>query len=169
MRRVMNIVPDRQSRFLLALIPFVLIALIYALASAERRAANPNDKLLPPFAEMATSSLALASEPDQRTGNYLLWSDTAASLQRLLLGLGFSVAIGLSFGLALGIVPIARGLLAPAIGVISMIPPHGAPADAVHRLRPRRALQGRADRHRHRALPDPRPRHDGRLDARSSR
>jgi len=35
MRRVMNVAPDRLSRIMLGLIPFVLIALIYVIGSAE--------------------------------------------------------------------------------------------------------------------------------------
>jgi NitT/TauT family transport system permease protein len=123
MRRAMNIVPDRGTRLLLALLPFLLIAFIYVTASAERRAVNPNDKLIPPVAEMATTIKRMATEPDQRTGEYLLWVDTAASLQRLALGLGFATLIGLTLGIAIGVLPIARGLLAAVIGVISMVPP----------------------------------------------
>ena len=49
----MNIAPSRIGRLMLALLPFVLIATIYVVASAERRAVNPDDKLLPPVSEMA--------------------------------------------------------------------------------------------------------------------
>ena len=76
-------------------IPFVLILLIYIIGSAERRAANPDDKLLPPISEMAETTKRLAAEPDRRSGDYVLWADTAASLQRLALGLGISTLIGL--------------------------------------------------------------------------
>ena len=123
MRRVMNIVPAEGPRLFLALLPFLLIAAIYVIGSAERRAANPNDKLLPPVAEMADTAHRLAAEPDQRTGEVLLWADTAASLQRLAIGLGCSVLIGLAFGIAIGVVPLVRGTLAPFVGVLSMIPP----------------------------------------------
>ena len=123
MRRAMNIVPAAGSRLLLALLPFLLIAAIYVVGSAERRQANPNDKLLPPVSEMAATVTHLAAEPDQRTGEVLLWADTAASLQRLAIGLGLAVLIGLTFGLAIGVLPLVRGTLAPIVGVISMIPP----------------------------------------------
>ncbi len=53
MRRAMNIVPGRGTRVLLAMLPFALLACVYVLGSAERRAANPDDKLLPPFSQMA--------------------------------------------------------------------------------------------------------------------
>ena len=38
---------------LLALLPFLLIALVYVVGSAARHAANPDDKLLPLIGEMA--------------------------------------------------------------------------------------------------------------------
>ncbi len=45
MRRAMNITPGRGAGFLLALLPFLLIAFVYLTASSERRALNANDKL----------------------------------------------------------------------------------------------------------------------------
>jgi len=119
----MNVVPQRGARLLLAFIPFVLIAMIYVVGSAERRAANPNDKLLPPVAEMADTSRRLAFEPDRRTGEVVLWVDTAASLQRLAIGLGIATLAGLCFGLALGLVPTVGATLGTLIAVLSMIPP----------------------------------------------
>ena len=119
----MNIVPQRGGRILLAFIPFVLIAMLYVVGSAERRAANPNDKLLPPVAEMAETSRHLAFEPDRRTGEVVLWVDTAASLQRLAIGLGLATLAGLCFGLALGLVPTVDASLGTLVAVLSMIPP----------------------------------------------
>lgn len=108
---------------LLAFIPFVLIAILYVVGSTERRAANPDDKLLPPVAEMADTSRHLAFEPDRRTGEIVLWTDTAASLQRLAIGLGVATAAGLCFGLAVGLVPTVGATLGTLIAVLSMIPP----------------------------------------------
>jgi NitT/TauT family transport system permease protein len=119
----MNIVPQRGGRILLAFIPFVLIAMLYVVGSAERRAANPDDKLLPPVAEMAETSHRLAFEPDRRTGDLVLWTDTAASLQRLAIGLGVATLVGLCFGLALGLVPTVDASLGTLVAVLSMIPP----------------------------------------------
>jgi NitT/TauT family transport system permease protein len=123
MRRVMNIAPRRGSGVLLAAIPFVLIAIIYIVGSAERRAANPEDKLLPPVSEMAQTTKRLATEPDRRSGDYVLWTDTAASLQRLGLGLGISTLLGLGFGLTVGLLPIMGASFGTIVAVISMIPP----------------------------------------------
>jgi len=119
----MNIVPARGSRILLALLPFILIAVIYVIGSAERRAANPDDKLLPPISEMVETSKRLAAEPDRRSGDYVLWADTIASLQRLALGLGIAALTGLAFGLAIGLLPVAGAGFGTLVAVLSMIPP----------------------------------------------
>jgi NitT/TauT family transport system permease protein len=119
----MNIVPGRGGRLFLAALPFVLIAFIYVIGSAERRAANPNDKLLPPVSEMVEAMHHAAFEPDRRTGEVVLWTDTAASLQRLLLGVGIATLAALLLGVSIGILPLVSGLLAPLVGVLSMIPP----------------------------------------------
>jgi NitT/TauT family transport system permease protein len=119
----MNIAPRRGGRLLLALIPFVLIAIVYVIGSAERRAANPDDKLLPPVSEMVESIERLAFEPDRRSGEIVLWADTAASMQRLLLGLAIATLAGLAFGLTLGLMPVAGASLGTFIAVLSMIPP----------------------------------------------
>src|SRR5690349_4596501 len=123
MTRAMNVVPPRGGRILLAILPFLLIALIYVIGSAERRAANPEDKLLPPVSEMAAATRRLAAEPDRRSGDYVLWVDTTASLQRLVLGLGISALVGLVLGLAIGLLPVAGAGLGTLVAVLSMIPP----------------------------------------------
>src|SRR5712675_3258701 len=119
----MNIVPARGSRILLAMLPFILIAIIYVIGSAERRAANPDDKLLPPVSEMVATSKKLAVEPDRRSGDYVLWADTAASLQRLALGLGIAALTGLVLGVAIGLLPVAGAGFGTLVAVLSMIPP----------------------------------------------
>ena len=119
----MNIAPGRIGRLMLALLPFVLIATIYVVASAERRAVNPDDKLLPPVSEMADAVRRVAFQPDRRSGDIVLWADTAASLQRLALGLGIATLAGLALGLSIGVLPLVSATLAPLVAVISMIPP----------------------------------------------
>jgi NitT/TauT family transport system permease protein len=119
----MNVVPGRGARIILAMLPFVLIAIIYVIGSAERRTANPDDKLLPPVSEMVETSKRLVAEPDRRSGDYVLWADTAASLQRLALGLGISALAGLTLGVAIGLLPVAGAGFGTLVAVLSMIPP----------------------------------------------
>jgi NitT/TauT family transport system permease protein len=119
----MNIVPARGSRIILAMLPFILVAIVYVIGSLERRAANPDDKLLPPISEMIATVERLAAEPDRRSGEYVLWTDTAASLRRLTLGLGISAVVGLALGLAIGLLPVAGAGFGTVVAVLSMIPP----------------------------------------------
>ena len=135
-----------------------LIALVYVVGSAERRADNPDDKLLPPVAEMADAVRRVAFEPDRRSGEIVLWADTAASLRRLALGLGIATLIGLALGLAIGVLPlVARDAARRWSRCISHDPADGDPAGPVHRVRPRRIVEGGADRDRRRAVPGARP------------
>src|SRR6516162_6467366 len=119
----MNIVPKQRSGLVLGFLPLALIAAIYLIASAERRAVNPDDKLLPPVTEMAETVRRLATEPDRRTEEIVLWTDTAASLERLAVGLGVATLAGLAFGVALGVLPMVNATLGAVIAVTSMIPP----------------------------------------------
>ncbi|WP_298609590.1 taurine ABC transporter permease TauC [uncultured Thiothrix sp.] len=52
-----------------------------------------------------------------------LWQHTAASLQRILLGLWFAVIIGIPVGLWIGCNQVVRGLLDPLVEIYRPIPP----------------------------------------------
>src|SRR5688572_13697303 len=116
--RAINRHPDRSLRLGLALLPFLLLLIAYVVGSNARLAENPNDKLLPSFADMGETIYAYAFEADPRTGQYLLWSDTAASLTRLLIGLALSAAFALAIGILIGLLPIANATLGPFVAEI---------------------------------------------------
>jgi NitT/TauT family transport system permease protein len=121
--RAINFRPNRSWRVALAFLPFALLCLAYVIGSEIRLAENPNDKLLPSFSRMGEAINNYALKEDTRTGQYLLWNDTAASLTRLLAGLAISTIIALVFGIVLGLLPIANATFAPVIAVLSMVPP----------------------------------------------
>jgi NitT/TauT family transport system permease protein len=123
MTRLINRAPRRSMALLLGAAPFAAAILAYAYAAAIRHAANPADKLLPGATALVNAAIRMAATPDPRTGGLLLWTDTAASLQRLFLGLGAATAIGLCAGVAIGLLPLARAGLAPIVAVLSMVPP----------------------------------------------
>ena len=123
MKRWINKRPGRFGALHLALAPFVVIAALYAFASAVRLADNPNDKLLPAPTAFVEAVQRLAFTADQRSGSYLWWSDTAASLERLGIGLALSIAIGLVLGVAVGLIPYVTIAFRPVIAVISVVPP----------------------------------------------
>jgi NitT/TauT family transport system permease protein len=121
--RLINIHPGKGGRLVLAALPFVALALAYLIGSALRLADNPGDKLLPALSSMGRMIEVMAFTPDKRTGNYLLWTDTAASLFRLWSGLAIATAIALVLGLLNGVLPVARAMLAPFVAFVSMVPP----------------------------------------------
>ncbi|MBB4005881.1 ABC transporter permease [Allorhizobium taibaishanense] len=121
--RLINRRPGNGARLALAFLPFAAVLAAYAAGSAARLADNANDKLLPGFASFAQAINRMAFVADPRTGDYILWADTWASLIRLFSGLGISTAIALLLGLVIGMFPYIRALLSPFVGAISMVPP----------------------------------------------
>lgn len=107
----------------LALTPFILVLIVYSSASHQRHIENPSDKLLPTANEMLTAVDHVTFKPDRRTGEYVLWQDTFASLSRLLIGLGLATLCALLIGLNMGIFPAFSSLMTGFITFISMIPP----------------------------------------------
>ena len=65
-------------KWVLAAIPFLLLVIVYQIASDKRLEENPQDKLLPSFSQMADAVDRMAFQEDRRTGEYLLWVDTAS-------------------------------------------------------------------------------------------
>ncbi len=121
--RLINRRPDRSLAVVLAVVPFLLVLIAYVIGSDARRSENPADKLLPAIAQIVDTAAALTVEPDRRSGEILLWQDTAGSLQRLVLGVGLAAVIGLGFGLMIGLLPYAQAGLAPFVSALSMVPP----------------------------------------------
>ena len=122
-QRLINRRPSRAGIISLGLLPFLIVIGIYATASAMRLAANPGDKMLPGLSALADAVVRVAFAPDKRTGEILLWADTAASLIRLGLGLAVATAAALVVGIANGLLPYVRAGLSPLVAVASMVPP----------------------------------------------
>jgi NitT/TauT family transport system permease protein len=123
MTRLINRHPERLSRWILALIPFVIILACYLYGSDARLAVNANDKLLPSLSTIYDAIVRVAFEPNRRTGEYLLWSDTLTSLRLLLMGVGISALVGLMVGLLNGAIPLFRAPVSPLVTAISLVPP----------------------------------------------
>lgn len=121
--RLINRHPDRSGRLMLVLLPFALLLFAYFTSSAQRLTDNPNDKLLPSASQMVAAIDRLAFTEDKRSGNYLFWQDSAASLSRLGLGIAIAAIAGLCLGVAAGIIPLFSASLSPLLTVLSMIPP----------------------------------------------
>lgn len=123
MKKLINRHPGVVGRWALGLLPFALIAIMYTIASDARLAENANDKVLPAATAMVDAMSRMAFEPSKRTGDLLLWADTAASLERLGIGVGLAALTGLIFGIANGAIPLVRAGFSPLITGLSLVPP----------------------------------------------
>ncbi|MBK9130654.1 MAG: ABC transporter permease subunit [Gammaproteobacteria bacterium] len=123
MPRLLNQHPGRSGALALGALPFLLIVAAYIVGSDLRLASNPNDKLLPSFAAFGAAIQQVAFEPDARSGDILLWKDTASSLLRLGSGILISALLGLAAGVLIGVIPRLRAAFAPLVAVLSLIPP----------------------------------------------
>ena len=123
MKKLINRQPGVLGRWALGLLPFIIIAMVYLSASSARLAENPDDRLLPAVTTMVDAMERMAFEPNRRTGDYLLWSDTLASLQRLGIGVGIAALVGLVFGIANGSIPYLRATFSPLVTGLSLVPP----------------------------------------------
>ena len=121
--RLLNRRPGNIGAVASAAMPFALALVIYAAASGVRLAENPDDKLLPGFGTIGDAIERVAFTPDRRTGDYILWTDTAASLKRLLIGVAVAAAVGLAVGVPNGLLPWFGAFWSPWVRAMSMIPP----------------------------------------------
>ena len=118
--RWINLKPKQPG--LLAVIPFALVALLYLVGSHLRLAETPDDKLMPAAGSMLGTWKSMAFEPDSRSGVYLFWADTGASLARMGVGLGIATTLALGVGMAVGMLPYLRAAFGSMITTASMIP-----------------------------------------------
>jgi len=123
MRKLINYQPLPLGRLLLGVLPLLALLLVYLFASEARLSLNAADKLLPGFNAMGDAISRMAFQPSPRTGEYLLWSDTAASLLRLLCGVAISALLALALGLFTGALPVVRAVLAPLVTLFALVPP----------------------------------------------
>jgi NitT/TauT family transport system permease protein len=123
LRRLINQRPARGESLALGVVPFIALLIIYVIASQLRLAENAGDKLLPSFGSMAQALHDYALAEDPRSGQYLFWADTWASLKRIGLALLISSFAGLVLALAIGSIPRVRALLSPLLSTVAMVPP----------------------------------------------
>jgi NitT/TauT family transport system permease protein len=123
LRRLINQRPARGEGFALGVLPFVGLLVLYVVASKLRLAENAGDKLLPSLGSMAQAFHDYALVEDPRSGQYLFWADTWASLRRIGTALALSASMSLVLALSIGAIPRVRALLSPLLSTVSMIPP----------------------------------------------
>ncbi len=121
--RWINRRPGRLFGIVLAALPFIAVLIFYMIGSEMRLAVNPQDKLLPAPTTILATAERLLTEPDRRSGEILFWLDTAASLQRLAIGVAIAASMALVMGILIGMLPYMRAPFAPFVAVFSMVPP----------------------------------------------
>ena len=121
--RLINRGPGGLGILASAAAPFALALVLYVVASGMRLAENPDDKLLPGLSSVGAAIERVAFEPDRRTGDYIFWTDTGASLVRLLTGVLVGATVGLAVGVPNGLLPWFGAFWSPAVRALSMIPP----------------------------------------------
>jgi NitT/TauT family transport system permease protein len=114
---------DGLRRWVLGLLPFVVLVAVYLWASQLRLADNPQDKLLPSLSQMAGAMRQLVFEADPRNGDYIWLSDTWASLRRLLTAVILAAVAGLLTGVNMGLHRRAKELFGPFLTFVSLVPP----------------------------------------------
>jgi NitT/TauT family transport system permease protein len=122
-RRLINQHPGRGAALALGVVPFIALLVLYVVVSQIRLAENAGDKLFPSLGTIAGTFHAYAFEEDLRTGHFLFWADTWASLKRIGSALAISATLGMMMALTIGVVPRARALLSPMLSTVAMIPP----------------------------------------------
>jgi NitT/TauT family transport system permease protein len=145
--------PRFKINWALIALPFVLLLTIYLVFTHNRHVANPDDKLLPSFSQMAETVKTYAFEKDADSEEWSAWDsdkglwqnivglesvafrvissktgvimldDTVASLRRITIGVTISAMVGLILGIGMGLFPGMRLLLLSFIIFLSIIPP----------------------------------------------
>lgn len=113
----------RWLKLLLGALPFVLLIVVYLWASDVRREENPDDKLLPGITQMVEAISPMMFEKNVRNGKYLFWSDSLASLQRLVIGVGLAYLVALWLGMNMGVFSGMESIGGPFSTFVAMIPP----------------------------------------------
>ena len=105
------------------MLPFILLVAVYLSAAQIRTQENSQQKLLPTVGKMVKAMDKAAFTEDKRTGKYILWQDTWASLKRLVIGVVLSSLLGFVVGLNMGLLPGIRHLGVAFITFAANIPP----------------------------------------------
>jgi len=113
----------QKAKIILAVLPFLLLLGTYVVFSEARHAENEADKVLPTLSTLKDSVARIFVKEDRRSGEILLWKDTAASLKRLAYGLIIASCAALFIGLNMGMYPYIASTLSSFVVFLSMIPP----------------------------------------------
>ena len=113
-----------QKKYLLGLLPFLVIFFGYMFLSFQRHVENPNDRLLPTLAQLYDAfRLSLVPSTSATNETIPFIQDTLYSMFRLIAALFISGFLSLTLALLLGNSEWFRDLFFPLLVTISKIPP----------------------------------------------
>ncbi len=113
-----------QKKYLLGLLPFLIIGFGYMLLSFQRHVENPNDRLLPTLVQLYDAfRLSLVPSTSVTNETIPFIQDTLYSIFRLVAALFISGFFSLTLALLLGNSDWFRDLFFPLLVTISKIPP----------------------------------------------
>lgn len=110
------------TRWVLPLLPLLLLGVLYLNAANARRAANPNDKLMPLPADFVAAAKASVTE-NEFTEEVPIVADLKASLRIFAIGFGSAVVVALVLGLHIGAWTWANHMFDPHLRFLSYLPP----------------------------------------------
>lgn len=113
--------PKVKNNFLAGICLFVVIIVVYIVASGIRHVYNPADKVVPTLYQIG-SGLRATLTPNQ-SGEIIFLKDTIASLSRFVAGIVLSVFVSLLFGLSIGLFKTVEKYLLKPILFFGKIPP----------------------------------------------
>lgn len=112
-----------RLKWLLAALPFLVSIIAYTSLSMKRHEANPAEKLMPTWSQMAKRTKELATVPNKRTGKLVFWDDTRSSVVRIGKGVGLAAIVSVTLALIIGVFPAGHAVGQNFINTISFIPP----------------------------------------------
>ena len=112
---------NRKSALFNSLILFILLIICYVVISDLRHISNPQDKIFPSLQQIeqgVKNSLTL-----NEAGVISLLADTSSSLMRFFIGIILATAVGVFFGIGLGVFPFLESLFSRFILYFDKVPP----------------------------------------------
>lgn len=117
-------VPNLATKIILGIIPFVVLGAVYSSAMQERKAKNPDDRMLPSVHQMYSEVAKYVTDRDMRTRELTFAVDTLSSLKRVCYGVLVGATAALFIGLFVGVFPWFRVMMMPIVVFFSnIIPP----------------------------------------------
>ena len=115
-----NSVLPHPIKLFLVILPFLLSVVLYFGISHRRHLENPDDKVAPPFVQLAEGFWSTAAQ--RYRGEFRLWVDSLASARRFFIGVSLSAFVGILLGLHMGVFPFFESLFLKFVTFFDKIP-----------------------------------------------